>query len=241
MNTYEISIQRENGTTCTDRVVAATPTEAKKLFREIYRHGEAFQSKDLKVELVAENTAATKDQELEALEKIKAIVESLGPDSYVGTAFEGCFEIAEDNIGNDFACSMKQRVEAVVVENSRLKEKVKELEEKLAESKKNYEGVRSFSREVVAEKDAEISRLKAMVLSPDDMEDVRQLLKDRMNEDEMKATQAASEIVEHAEEPTSNEFLNAVRMHRAYIASADYTKGLLERVETAQETYRAGA
>ena len=63
------------------------PAEAKKLFREIYRHGEAFQSKDLKVELVAENTAATKDQELEALEKIKAIVESLGPDSYVGTAF----------------------------------------------------------------------------------------------------------------------------------------------------------
>ena len=34
MNTYEISIQRENGTTCTDRVVAATPAEAKKFFRE---------------------------------------------------------------------------------------------------------------------------------------------------------------------------------------------------------------
>lgn len=42
MNTYEISIQRENGTTCTDRVVAATPAEAKKFFREIYRHGEAW-------------------------------------------------------------------------------------------------------------------------------------------------------------------------------------------------------
>ena len=46
------------------------------------------------MELVAENTTATKDQEREALEKIKAIVESLGPDSYVGTAFEGCLEIA---------------------------------------------------------------------------------------------------------------------------------------------------
>ena len=168
MNTYKISIQRENGTTCTDRVVAATPAEAKKLFREIYRYGEAFQSKDLKVELVAENTAATKDQELEAMEKIKAIVESLGPDSYVGTAFEGCFEIAEDNIRNDFACSMKQRVEAVVVENSRLKEKVKELEEKLAESEKDYEAAHEAAHLVADEKDAEIASLKAQVSSLDE-------------------------------------------------------------------------
>ena len=45
----------------------------------------------------------TKEQERKALAKIKAIVEELGPDSYIGTAFEGCFEIAADNIGNDFA------------------------------------------------------------------------------------------------------------------------------------------
>ncbi|MCD7891630.1 MAG: hypothetical protein LUG26_07795 [Ruminococcus sp.] len=54
----------------------------------------------------------TKEQELRALEKIRKIVEELGDDSYVGTALEGCFEIAEDNIGNDFACSMKQRAES---------------------------------------------------------------------------------------------------------------------------------
>ena len=54
MNTYEISFQRSNGTAVTDRVVAATPGEAKKLFKEIYRHSEEFWSKDLKVELVAE-------------------------------------------------------------------------------------------------------------------------------------------------------------------------------------------
>lgn len=105
MNTYEISFQRSNGTTVTDRVVAATPGEAKKLFKEIYRHSEEFQNKDLKVELVAEGVPSTKDQEREALEKIKAIVEALGPDSYIGTALEGCFEIAEENIENDFACA----------------------------------------------------------------------------------------------------------------------------------------
>lgn len=51
----------------------------------------------------------TKEQERKALEKIRKIIIELGEDSYVGTAFEGCFEDAEDNIENDFAMSMKSR------------------------------------------------------------------------------------------------------------------------------------
>lgn len=53
----------------------------------------------------------TKEQELKALAQIRKIVDGLGENSYIATAFEGCFEIAEDNIGNDFGCSMKQRAE----------------------------------------------------------------------------------------------------------------------------------
>ena len=45
---------------------------------------------------------ATKEQERKALEKIRRIVTELGENSYVGMAFEGCFEIALDNINNDF-------------------------------------------------------------------------------------------------------------------------------------------
>lgn len=55
---------------------------------------------------------ATKDQERKALAQIKKIVEGLGPQSYIATAFEGCFQDAEDNIENDFACSMKARYES---------------------------------------------------------------------------------------------------------------------------------
>ncbi|NCB62437.1 MAG: hypothetical protein EOM52_02310 [Clostridia bacterium] len=55
---------------------------------------------------------ATKDQEWKALASIKKIVEGLGPQSYIATAFEGCFQDAEENIENDFACSMKGRYEA---------------------------------------------------------------------------------------------------------------------------------
>lgn len=54
---------------------------------------------------------ATKEQERKALEQIRKIVEGLGEDSYIGVAFEGCFEIAENNIESDFFCSMKQRME----------------------------------------------------------------------------------------------------------------------------------
>ncbi len=53
----------------------------------------------------------TKEQERKALKKIKAIVEGLGENSYVATAFEGCFEIAEENIEYDAADSLKERLE----------------------------------------------------------------------------------------------------------------------------------
>lgn len=54
----------------------------------------------------------TKNDERNALAEIRRIVDSLGPDSYIGTAFEGCWEIASDNIENDFACSMKEQWES---------------------------------------------------------------------------------------------------------------------------------
>ena len=162
MNTYEITFRRENGTEGTDRFVAETEAKARKDFKEVYRHSSAT---ILDTRLVAENVPATKDQEREALEKIKAILDTLGPDSYVGTALEGCLEIAEENIENDWACSMKQRVEAVVVENTRLKERIKELEDKLAESEKDYEAAHEAAHLVADEKDAEIASLKAQVSS----------------------------------------------------------------------------
>lgn len=230
MNTYQISIQRENGTTCTDRVVAATPSEAKKFFREIYRHGEAFQSKDLKVELVAENVPATKDQEREALERIKAILDTLGPDSYVGTAFEGCLEIAEENIENDFACSTKQRVGAVVIENTRLKETVKDLEYKLAESEKDYEAAHEAAHLVANEKDAEIAILKTQVISDDDLTDCIALVNEKIHEYEEAMNRASKAIVELAEYPTSQDFLQAVKDHRNAKKDKEYCDALRVRI-----------
>ena len=163
MNTYKISYQFP-GSSYEDAVVTAPDQRAaEKAFKASFK-GTGLKAPDIfNVELVAENTPATKDQEREALEKIKAILDTLGPDSYVGTAFEGCLEIAEENIENDWACSMKGRVDDLDQENTKLRAKVKILEDKLAESEKDYEAAHEAAHLVADEKDAEIQRLKTQV------------------------------------------------------------------------------
>ena len=75
----------------------------------------------------------TKAQERKALEQIRKIVEGLGENSYIGTAFDGCFEIAEENIENDFGLSMKGRCEEA---ENKIKQ-YKAVRDELAEDNKN--------------------------------------------------------------------------------------------------------
>lgn len=98
MNTYKITFSRENGTTGTDHFTAATEAQARRDFREVYRHGKGG---IIDIELVSTDAPATKQQEREALDKIRKLVEQLGPDSYLATTFEGCFQLAAENIDND--------------------------------------------------------------------------------------------------------------------------------------------
>ena len=240
MNTYEISFQRSNGTTVTDRVVAATPGEAKKLFKEIYRHSEEFQNKDLKVELVAEGVPATKDQEREALEKIKAIVEALGPDSYIGTALDGCFEIAEENVENDFACSMKQRVEAVVVENTRLKEKVKKLEKEVSTMALDNRDLRLAIKKEKEEASATETALRERAVSDDDLTDCIKMARDSAYGYREKMEEAAASVVELADDPSSPEFTKAVKDHRNAKTAYEYAEALASRLEKIRDNTPAG-
>lgn len=70
---------------------------------------------------------STRTEEHNALAKIRKIVADLGENSYIGTAFEGCFEIAEENIDNDFGCSMKQRADAALKDAAALKKQVEDV------------------------------------------------------------------------------------------------------------------
>lgn len=72
---------------------------------------------------------ATKQQEREALAKIKEIVAGLGENSYVGTALCGCFDDAEQNIENDWALSMYDRWQYAEHNLELEKAKTKELED----------------------------------------------------------------------------------------------------------------
>lgn len=181
---------------------------------------------------------STKEQERKALEQIKKIVAGLGNDSYIAMAFEGCFEIAEENIENDFGCSMKQRAESA-------ERKVKELEDRLAESEKDYEAAHATAHLIAEEKDAEIARLNAEIedlkkrtLSNDDISDCKDLIMETIFGLDSKVREAAEEIVKHADEPASAEFVQAVKDHRAAQSKLDYYMSLKMRLGDAQ---RAGA
>ena len=81
----------------------------------------------------------TKEQERKALEKIKKIIEGLGENSYVGTAFDGCFELANSNIEYDAAFSMKGLLDTSEANVESLKKTVAETEKKLKEANQKVE------------------------------------------------------------------------------------------------------
>ena len=124
---------------------------------------------------------ATKEQERKALARIRKIVAELGEDSYLATAFDGAWEIAEENIENDFANSTKFYVDkyngtdsrAVAAEN-KIRELTAEVEfqkgeaefhkKAYVEKNKDYNGACEKIEELVkARQDAE-KRVEALEL-----------------------------------------------------------------------------
>lgn len=81
----------------------------------------------------------SKDQERKALEQIRKIVAGLGEESYIGKAFEGCFEIAQDNIDNDFWNSQKESIKNMHKNLDSATSKLYNKTEELIEMKKRAE------------------------------------------------------------------------------------------------------
>lgn len=194
MNTYEITFQRENGTTGSDRFTAATEAQARRDFKEVYRHGNGHITK---VELVSTEVPATKEQERKALEKIKKIVEELGEGSYIGTAFAGCFEIAESNIENDFADSMKERYEQAKEDADHFKSTADTLS-------KEVDSLREENR-----------TLKEKSLTTAEAGAIKSIIHHAKLEAARIADDAAQKIVELADDPESAGFRQAVQDNRA--------------------------
>lgn len=101
----------------------------------------------------------TKEMERKALEKIRKIVAELGEDSYVATAFEGCFEKAEENIENDFACSWKQIAQINEREATRLENQVADLKKDVSREKARREKLTAEYEEKINELNESIKKL----------------------------------------------------------------------------------
>lgn len=114
MNRYKITYIVDEGETETAYITERTEAAARKVFKAAIKGREITD-----VELDDTDVPATKEQERETLSKIKQMVEELGPQSYIAAAFEGCFDVAELNIRDDAAYSLKARVEET---EERLKE-----------------------------------------------------------------------------------------------------------------------
>lgn len=87
----------------------------------------------------------TKEQEKQALEKIRKIVESMGEYSYIGMAMVGVLEDAERNIEDDAAYSMKQRYESAEKRAIDLAEK---LSNQTAEIAKLHEEIKMYRAKI---------------------------------------------------------------------------------------------
>lgn len=197
------------------------------------------------VTLIRENVPATKAQEREALEKIKAIVATMGPRSYIGTALDGCLEDAEVNIENDFGDSMKarwqdaeKRVAQVVQEAAEIRDKLQqEIREKQQAREEAKAAIREAERRAdraikTAEDDANFYRDK--VLDSDDLTDLAQLVEDKLAAIEETVNTGACCIVAAAEHPESELFQNAVRDHRNAQRKLEYYQALAQRIKHAQ-------
>ena len=228
MNEYRITFTSETGESSNLNITERTEAAARKSFNTIHK-GMGFTIQSM--ELIRADAIATKQQERDTLAAIRRMVEELGPQSYLATAFAGCFEDAESNIENDFADSMKARYLHADAELNAAKGTIEELEEKLRQEIAERQRARDEAQEV-------IKKLEAKVLSNDDLEDIRQLLSDRAAEADETAKKYAAEIVERADDPAGREFQEAVRMHRTYTREAEYTRNLLGRVVAAQVATR---
>ena len=134
MNSYKITYIVGEGETEETYITERTEAAARKLFKKASGGREITD-----VELYDTDAPATKDQERETLEKIKAMVAELGPQSYLATAFEECFADAESNIENDFGDSMQRRWENSMEELSAAKEEINRLKAEIAAAQKKEE------------------------------------------------------------------------------------------------------
>lgn len=201
MNRYKITYIVDEGETETAYITERTEAAARKVFKTVSKGREITD-----VELYDTNVPATKEQERETLSKIKQMVEELGPQSYLATAFRGAFEDAEQNIEDDAAYSWYDRAESATKRAEAAEERLKELGG-LVDSLK--EENRSLGL-----------RLTRSVFPSDLYLDLWTLATDDAKESRERMASAADIMAEMADTPQDIAFTRAVTIYREQKARA---------------------
>lgn len=229
MNDYRITYISETGEESNVHVIERTEFSARKAFSSAHK---GMNLTIQNIELYKMCTCATKQQERDTLAAIKKMVEELGPQSYLATAFEGCFEDAESNIENDFGDSYKRRCESAEEKLSAAQEEINRLKKQIERMELDNRNLRIAIERVKKENSETITALREQALSPDDLETASKLLAKTVINLGAEVSNAAERIVEAAGEPESAAFKNAVNDHRAAQAELRCYTALLSRVNT---------
>ena len=198
MNIYKMTYVVGEGETEQAYITERTEAAARKAFKRMTGGREIVD-----VELHETDAQATKEQERETLEKIKAMVAELGPRSYLATAFEGTFEDAETNIENDFAFSMKARVESA--------------EEKLRRMGSDYNAVKTEAahlREQLAAAQEQIAALTKQQLPEQLRLDLLEMTTAEAQASRARMAEAADKMAVGADNPGCVLFKDAVALYR---------------------------
>lgn len=134
----------------------------------------------------------TKEQERQAIEEIRKIVEGLGENSYVGFAMEGVLELAEDNIREDTAYSMKKNAEIAWERADKAEKESKLLNAELGTAKK----ITEENNKVIAKLKADIYKLKANEVPEELIEEMYNMAYDKEAESIGKMERAADQMTE---------------------------------------------
>ena len=198
MNNYRITYELEDKSLQT-QIVERSEASARKEFKARVKG-----STITDVELVAENVPATKDQERDALATIKKLVEDLGPQSYLKTAFDGVFEVAEMNIEEDAAYSFPGRVNI--------------LEDQLREMGSKYNAARSDAEVLRSQLDyaqEQVDALKRQQLPEELRRDLWVMVTTEAEVNRARMAEAADKMAAGAENPGCVLFKDSVARYRA--------------------------
>ena len=194
MNSYKVTYIL-NGEEHYDHITERTEKAAQKRVKGIYKDAEITDT-----ELTSTDVNATKEQERETLEKIKAMVAELGPQSYLKTAFEGVYEVAEMNIDEDAAYSFPGRVNI-------LEEQLREMGSKYNAARSDVEVLRSQLDHAQEQADA----LKKQQLPVWLHSAVYGLASEELATSKARMEQAAETMAYYAEAPQDIAFAEAVK------------------------------